>query len=156
MTDHNCYGAELSETAAPAFKNVFIVYPIDNIPSKLKENEFIGVQEEELNLLIRPEFKRLIPKMVVLQPVTFSTKKEYNLHRILRAIDNNILLSKLAEQDVCKKSEYFKSEDLIIGAFQRYPEIIKNTKKSCMPVVLNLILKKLRTNNTILNPKNPM
>jgi len=128
LTDHNCHGGELSEIA-PVFENVFIVYPIDNIPPKLKENEFIGVREEELNLLIRPEFKMLIPKMVVLYPVTFSTKKEYNLHRILRAIDNNTLLSKLAEQDVCRKSEYFKSEDLIIGAFQRYSEIIENTKK---------------------------
>ncbi|MFC5874795.1 DNA polymerase III, alpha subunit [Chryseobacterium arachidis] len=128
LTDYNCNGSELSEVA-PVFENVFVVYPIDNIPLKLKENEFIGVQEEQLNLLIRPELNRLVSKMVVLHPITFNTKKEYNLHRILRAIDNNTLLSKLSEQDICGKSEYFKSEDLIIEAFQRYPEIIKNTKK---------------------------
>lgn len=128
LTDHNCNGTELSETA-PAFENVFIIYPINNIPSKLKNNEFIGIREEELNLLIRPEFKMVIPKMVILHPVTFSTKKQYNLHKILRAIDNNTLLSKLTDLDVCSPSEYFKSENSIIEVFQRYPGIIENTKK---------------------------
>ncbi len=127
LTDYNCQGAELSERA-PAFKNVFVVYPIDHIPLELKENEYIGIREEELNLLIRPELKVLIPKMVILHPVTFSTKKQYNLHKILRAIDNNTLLSKLTDQDICKGSEYFASEHLILRGFERYPEIIENTK----------------------------
>ena len=37
LTDYNCHGVELSERA-PALKNVFIVYPIDNIPLELNEN----------------------------------------------------------------------------------------------------------------------
>jgi len=127
ITAHNCDGEELSETA-PEFKKVFIIYPIDNIPSTLKENEFVGIREEDLSLLVRPEFHKLIPKMVILHPITFSTKKEYNLHRILRAIDNNTILSKLTEEDICRKSEYFKPEKDIITSFQQYPEIIQNTK----------------------------
>jgi len=127
ITAHNCDGEVLSETA-PEFKKVFIIYPIDNIPSTLKENEFVGIREEDLSLLVRPEFHKLIPKMVILHPITFSTKKEYNLHRILRAIDNNTILSKLTEEDICRKSEYFKPEKDIIKSFQQYPEIIQNTK----------------------------
>lgn len=126
ITAYNCNGGELSETA-PEFKQVFVVYPIQNMPLKLKENEFIGIREEELNLLIRPEFKKLIPKMVVLHPITFSTKKEYNLHRILRAIDNNTILSKLTEHDTCRTTEYFKPEKDIIRSFEQYPEIVRNT-----------------------------
>ncbi|KUJ51606.1 DNA polymerase III subunit alpha [Chryseobacterium sp. JAH] len=128
LTAHNCDGVELSE-AAPEFKQVFVIYPLTNIPENLKENEFIGIREEELNLLIRSEFKDKIHKMVVLQPITFSTKKEYNLHRILRAIEQNTLLSKLSEEDTCSKSEYFRSEMSLMKSFELYPEIIKNTKK---------------------------
>lgn len=128
LTDHNCDGIELSEVA-PNFKNVFVIYPIENIPENLKENEFIGIREEEITLLIRPEFKDKTNKMVVLQPVTFSTKKEYNLHRILRAIDGNTLISQLSEDNICRKSEYFKPEINLIQSFKRYPEIINNTKK---------------------------
>lgn len=126
ITAHNCDGVGLS-AIAPRFKNVYVVYPIQSAPPMLKENEFIGIREEELNLLVRPKFKKYIERMVVLQPVTFSSRKEYNLHAILRAIDKNTLLSKLTENDICKKSEYFKSGREIERAFQHYPQIIKNT-----------------------------
>ena len=128
LTAHNCDGAELTEKA-PLFEQVFVIYPITNIPETLNEHEFIGLREEELNLMIRPDFKSRTDKMVVLHPITFSTKKEYNLHRVLRAIENNNLLSKLSEEDICSKSEYLKSEASIIQSFSQYPEIIRNTKK---------------------------
>ena len=127
LTLHNCDDKELAETA-PDFEHVFVIYPITNIPGKLKENEFIGVRGEELNLMIRPEFKDRVNKMVVLHPVTFEAKKEYNLHRILRAIENNTLLSKLKEDDFCKKSEYLQSEEKVTEIFKRYPRIIENTR----------------------------
>ncbi|MBP1163483.1 DNA polymerase-3 subunit alpha [Chryseobacterium sp. PvR013] len=127
ITDHNCEGKALSETATE-FKNVFVVYPMSNIPAELKENEFIGIRIEELNFLIRSEYQKLISKMLVLHPVTFSTDEEYELHKILRAIDNNTLLSKLTKREVCRKSEYFISEQTITKAFERYPEIFQRTK----------------------------
>ncbi|WP_294284689.1 DNA polymerase III subunit alpha [uncultured Chryseobacterium sp.] len=128
MTAHNCDGAELPETA-PGFENVWVVYPLQNMPKKLKDNEYIGVREEELNFLVRPELNRLMDKMVILQPVTFISQKEYNLHMILRAIDKNTLLSKLSEHDICRKSEYLKSERELTEDFQFYPEIIRNTQQ---------------------------
>ncbi|MCD9616068.1 DNA polymerase III subunit alpha [Chryseobacterium gleum] len=127
ITQHNCDGKELSETA-PEFKNVFVVYPMSNIPGSLKENECIGVRIEELNFLIRPEYQKLIPRMVVLHPVTFSTGEEYKLHKILRAIDHNTLLSKLTKRDICRESEYFIPEKEIVKAFERYQEIVSRTK----------------------------
>lgn len=128
LTAHNCDGEELTEKA-PLFEQVFVIYPITNIPETLNENEFIGLRQEELNLMIRPEFKSRTDKMVILHPVTFSTKKEYNLHRVLRAIEYNTLLSKLSDEDICSKSEYLKPETSVIKSFSQYPEIIRNTKK---------------------------
>jgi DNA polymerase-3 subunit alpha len=128
ITQHNCDGMELSETALE-FDNVFVVYPMSNIPETLKENERIGVRIEELNFLIRPEYQKLISRMVVLHPVTFRTDEEYKLHKILRAIDHNTLLSKITKRDVCRKSEYFITGQEIVKAFERYPEIVKRTKE---------------------------
>ncbi len=126
LSEYHCDGKDLSETA-PEFDQVFVVYPIDNIPAILKKDEYIGIRETELNLLVRPEFKKLISKMVILQPVTFSTKEEYKLHCVLRAVAHNTLLSKLTKKEICSKSEYFKSPKNIQDDFQRYPEIIENT-----------------------------
>lgn len=143
MTAHNCDGADLPETA-PAFENVSVIYPLQNIPEKLKDNEYIGIREEELNFLVRPELNRLVGRMVILQPVTFISQKEYNLHMILRAIDNNTLLSKLSEHDICRKSEYLKSERELTEDFQFYPEIIRNTQQLISQCSFEFDFKKVR------------
>ncbi|WP_313001680.1 DNA polymerase III subunit alpha [Chryseobacterium gleum] len=127
LTEYNCDGIELPER--PNLKYNFIIYSLENKPEGLKENEYIGIRQEELNLLIRSEYRNLISKMVILQPVTFGTKKEYNLHRILRAIDNNTLLSLLPENEICHKSEYFKSPQSLLDGFKHYSQIIENTKR---------------------------
>jgi DNA polymerase-3 subunit alpha len=127
LTDHNCYGADLPETA-PDFSHVTVIYPLSNLPETLKPNEYIGLREEEVNLLIRAELKALTGKMVILHPVTFSTKKEYNLHRILRAIEGNTLLSKLTAADCCAPDEVFKPVEALLAKFERYPEIAQNTR----------------------------
>ncbi|MCS3531184.1 DNA polymerase III alpha subunit [Chryseobacterium sp. JUb7] len=126
LTSYNCDGIDLPER--PDFEHCFIIYPLNaHRPEQLNDNEYIGIQEEELNMLIRKEYQRLIPKMVILHPVTFSTKKEFNLHRILRSIDNNMLLSKLAESEICSKTAYLKSPKVILNAYRNYPQIIQNT-----------------------------
>lgn len=126
LTAYQCNNTDLPER--PDFKHNFIIYSLHRKPDVLKENEYIGIREEELNLLIRPEYKDLISKMVILKPITFGTQKEYNLHRILRAIDNNTLLSLLPETETCKKSEYFKHSESLLESYQHYPQIIENTR----------------------------
>jgi DNA polymerase-3 subunit alpha/error-prone DNA polymerase len=65
-------------------------------------------------------------KMVVLQPVTFRTK-EFNLHKILRAIDSNVILSKLIETDYWTSETMVPLEELL-EKFSDYPQIIENTE----------------------------
>ena len=113
---------------APAFKEVIVIYPMDNIPSVLKTFEYLGIREEELIKLFKPEWKSKIDKAVVLHPVTFRTKKEFNLHKILRAIDTNTLLSKLTQDDYCKTSEVMVPIDELSQKFSDFPEIIRNTQ----------------------------
>ncbi|MCX8524607.1 DNA polymerase III subunit alpha [Chryseobacterium formosus] len=127
LTHYNCEGIEIPK-ANPPLENCFVIYPLQNIPEKLLEHEFIGIKQDELNLLINPKLKSLIHKMVILHPVTFKTEEEFELHKILRAIDGNILLSRLTEKDYCKKNESFIPKKLLLNQFEPYPKIIENTK----------------------------
>ncbi|AZB28335.1 DNA polymerase III subunit alpha [Chryseobacterium balustinum] len=127
LTHYNCEGIEIPK-ANPPLENCFIIYPLQNTPEKLLEHEFIGIRQDELNLLINPKLKSLIHKMVILHPVTFKTKEEFELHKILRAIAGNILLSRLTVKDYCKKNETFIPKKLLLNQFEPYPEIIENTK----------------------------
>ncbi|PZR21478.1 MAG: DNA polymerase III subunit alpha, partial [Azospira oryzae] len=92
-------------------------------------NEYIGIRSEEINLLINPTLRKYLPKMVILQPVTFTTKREYKLHRILRAIDRNTLVTKLEENDICGQNERLISKDELLKNYQHYPQIIENTQQ---------------------------
>ncbi len=127
LTSYNCDGISIPK-ANPGFENTFVIYPLQNIPDKLLEYEFIGIRQDELNLLIKPELKALIHKMVILHPVTFKTAEEYELHKVLRAIDQNTLLSKLSENDHCKDTETFVNKKQLLEKYEQYPQIIENTK----------------------------
>lgn len=128
LTQHN-FDNTIIPFAAPDFKEVFIIYPLENVPVDLKENEYIGIRPEQLQKLILSEWKDRQDKMVILQPVTFRTKTEYNLHKILRAIDLNVILSKLTASDHCKNSEVMVNVHRILSCYEHYPKIIENTER---------------------------
>lgn len=127
LTDHNCDNRQIPKTN-PLLENNFVIYPLANIPECLLEHEFIGIRENELNLLVRPELKKLIDKMVILHPVTFNGTEEYELHKILRAIDGNTLISKLTENDHCQNTEIFVDKKKLLISYKSFPQIIENTK----------------------------
>lgn len=128
LTDYNCDGIEILKHN-PILENTIIIYPLRDIPKVLQEYEYIGIRPEELNQLVKPDLKKLIDKMVILQPVTFKTKLDYNLHKILRAIDNNTLISKLENTDYSRETETFVNKKVLLDQFRNYPIIIKNTAK---------------------------
>lgn len=128
LTDYNCNGTDLPQIA-PNFENVITIYPLSNTPKTLRSNEYVGVRPHEINLLIREEWKDYLEKMVVLAPVTISNKLEHNLHRILRAIDHNVILSKLSENEFCSLDETMKPLNEILKIYSHHPQIIANTVK---------------------------
>jgi len=128
LTSHN-YEKTSLPLSAPDFLDVFVIYPLENAPISLTENEFIGIRPEQLQKLILSECKTRQEKMVILQPVTFRSKREYNLHKILRAIDLNLILSRLSADDYCKDSEVMVNPQRLLNCYEQYPHIIANTRK---------------------------
>ncbi|MFV5703080.1 DNA polymerase III subunit alpha [Flavobacterium sp. XS2P12] len=128
LTKHNFEGTSLS-FAAPDFKEVVIIYPFENRPAVLKDYEYIGIAPDQLPKLFLPQWNTWLHKMVILQSVTFRTKREFNLHKILRAIDTNVILSKLTLDDYCKTSEVMIPLEELLVKFEEYPQIIANTQK---------------------------
>ena len=118
-------------TAAPFFTNPgdgFVIYPLfTRPPEQLLENERIGVLPEEAGKLLKMPLHTCPGKWVIRQPVTFQNKIYYNLHRLLRAIDRNTLLTKLQPEDLAGQREYFVPQVEIMTAFRHYPSLLTNT-----------------------------
>ena len=95
---------------------------------QLSENEFLGVKIEDLNRLKFSPWKNRLEKLVIMQTVTFINKKGFNTHRLLRAIDNNTLLSKLPLSEQGNETDMFLSSEVLETAFQDFPKLLENTK----------------------------
>ncbi len=117
---------------APGFENVFVIYPLEKVMTleiiQFKENEFIGVSINELRKLRFSKLRKLTDKLVVLQPVSFRNKRDYNAHRLLRAIGLNTLLSKLPPEEQAAKDEIMIPQQDLIDKFAEFDFIVENTK----------------------------
>ncbi|MBC8769853.1 DNA polymerase III subunit alpha [Arenibacter sp. BSSL-BM3] len=128
LTNYNLNEKQLP-TIAPKFKNAFIIYPLSNVPVSLEKNEFLGVNGFETTKLIKPIYQKLLRKTIAFQSVTIRNEDEYELHKTLRCIDHNILLSQLPEDAHCHPSEVMDPTQTLEKQFSRYSGIIRNAEK---------------------------
>lgn len=109
-------------------ENIFIVYPLDAYdPGALLSHERIGVQVTEVNKLFGANTAAFPDKFVIRHPVTFKDRESYNAHRMLRAIDKNILHTRLQPSDIAGAHERLAPPDLLLDRFKQHPDIIANT-----------------------------
>lgn len=118
---------------APNFEHAYVVYPfekvLENDQYKFAEHEFIGISIADLRKLPFSRLLKLKDKLVVQQPVTFRNKADFNAHRLLRAIDNNILLSMLDKTEEANENEKMFPVENLAAAFSEYPFILENTER---------------------------
>ncbi len=128
LTWHNLNDASLPP-CPPVFSNAYVVYPFQSeLPRKLKENEFVGLKPGDTRKLISSRFRYNQSQLIAFQPVTFCEDTDYLLHKHLRAIDNNTLLSKLTPSQLASPSEKLLPPDLLCIAYEDYPQVIRNTE----------------------------
>ena len=112
----------------PRFTNAFIIYSAAKLPGrKLYENERIGIRPSEVNGLLTASSHMEMNRMVMLNPVTFGSREDIFIHRSLRAIDNNILLSHLSPWQCASDNEMFIEGKKLTEIYGKYPSIIENT-----------------------------
>ena len=112
----------------PDLTDVFCIYPFGSIPvNDLQAHEMIGVKISDINKLFGLSVQIHAHKYVIRQPVSFQDATYFNLHRLLRAIDKNIILSKQDPADLAGKNETFLTPGQLFDAFRQYPSIITNT-----------------------------
>ncbi len=112
---------------APELPHTFVIYPFNNDkPRTLKRYEYLGIAPKDIPHVRMQKLDT--SKMVVLQTVTFRHKKDFNAHRLLRAIDKNVLLSKLPQSEQAREEDQIWSRDRIHQVYQEFPDLVENTK----------------------------
>lgn len=113
---------------APELEHTYVVYSYQKDSDfNLRENEFLGIKPKDLNTLKFSKWNNFRSKLVVLKTVSFETKKDFNTHRLLRAIDNNTLLSKLPKSEEGKPTDSMLPYHELCEIYEEFPEILGNT-----------------------------
>jgi DNA polymerase-3 subunit alpha len=134
-------------------EGVYIIYPFEKVLEQnltsFTENEFIGISIAEINKLRFSYLKKYEDKIVILQPITLRNKKDFNAHRLLRAIDNNTLLSKLPTTEECLETDIMHTDKDLQEYFKEFPFIIANTKKILQQCNINFSFDAARENQNL-------
>ena len=129
---HHSHEKKAIPDQAPFFENAFVIYPFEQLmlldKKEFNAHEYIGVSINDLKKLPFTAYHTYVDKLVIQQQVTIRNKKDFNAHRLLRAIDNNTLLSKLSKTEECHERDVMLPVNELEMAFQLYPHIISNTK----------------------------
>jgi len=136
------------EPIAPEFDNAYIIYPLQAYKGwKLKPNEFVGISIQEVLKLNFMKVDVPLNKLVALHTVSFAGKRQFNIHRLLRAVDNNILLSKLPTTEQALGTEMMIPKIDLYAAYKDYPHIIRQTENILQNCSIDFIYGKLSNKN---------
>lgn len=131
---------------APDFEHAVVVYPFEVLTASGAEPDterppagragsrggsrsYISVRPEDLLRFSRSPFAEAKYKhrIVMGQPFTFRKKADFNSHRLLRAVDNNCLLSKLPKSEEARPTDLWMHRNELMALYNEHPQIIANT-----------------------------
>lgn len=126
LTDILHHGKKVPDTA-PGLEDVITIYPFRRGKEYvLKAHEYVGIAPEDL------EYVRIrdidTSRGIMLRTVSFRHKKDFNTHRLLRAIDKNTLLSKLPESEQASPYHTMLSQEELFRIYGAFPQLIRNTE----------------------------
>lgn len=129
LTQHSFSGKDLPRVARE-LDEAFIIYPrlIKDITS-FRENEFLGIRPEHVNRLFGKTVLDYPEKLVAWSPVTFPDREGFEVHQLLRAIDQNTLLTKLKKGTCARSTEVFYHPDQLQEQYQLYPFLLQQAEK---------------------------
>ena len=120
-----------SRAPVAALKDAWIIYPLESLPpdAPLAPNELIGVGADQLRFLhLSPHASRQ-HKLIAMPTATFRGKRDHNAHRLLRAIDENTLLSKLSKDKQAKEDDLYLSNDELQSAYVEVPYLLRQAQQ---------------------------
>ncbi len=148
LTDCNM-GRKALLPEAPKFSQAFVVYDfakLKNIQS-LGQNEYIGIRPHEV-FKMGSVPKSMHHKLVALHPVTFADFNGYELHRHLRAIDINVVLTKLQPRDLAHEYEIFPTASELENSYRGFEFLLYNAQNLIGQCSIDFNFKSIKNKKT--------
>ena len=129
LTKHLHSGLPFPERP-PQWQGVLCIYPFrkDHF-FQLRENEYVGIQPKDLNQLAFSPWRYHVHKLIAFPLMSFRNKRDYNAHRLLRAIEHNCLLSKLPREAQSAGHEMRLSPEEVRKTYEQQPQLLAQMER---------------------------
>lgn len=131
LSHHLHHKIPFPETA-PEIPEVTFIYNFEQVlrleKTHFNPNERIGVDLKDIRKIAFNHLIRQQDLWVLCLSNTFRNKTDYNLHRLLRAVDKNTLLSKLDPIEEASANERMLPKQDLWIRLKDFPFLIKNTQ----------------------------
>jgi len=129
LSNHSLDGQPLPDIAPP-FKNCIIIYDRLIKPlARFYPYEFLGIRPVHIHRLFQSVVRNSLHKLVALHTLTFINQDGEKVHKLLRAIDLNSLISKINPNQYAAKSACLKTISALKKTYEAYPQLIVNNQK---------------------------
>ena len=136
LSDHNMAGRPLPDHF-PVCEHTIAIYPfgsttVGNIglyTEELTGHVCIGIRPSDTPRLATSPLRHQPGRLVAVNTVSFRHSRDFELHRYLRAIDHNVVLSKLEPHHTGRPDEVFKDRKSLTEAFGGFSPLLANTTK---------------------------
>ncbi|MFD0862321.1 DNA polymerase III subunit alpha [Sungkyunkwania multivorans] len=133
---------------AKKLPDTIVIYPFNGFKgTELQSHEYLGVRIGDLNRLKFSKWNERKEKLVILHTILYETKRDFNTHRLLRAIDNNMLLSKLPKSEEGSEADQLIAPKALEAAFADFPALIENSKRLLASCTIDFDFSKETPNN---------
>lgn len=114
---------------APEWEHAVAIYAALPKPiGDFRPHEYYGVRPEEVNNLYSSPIRQHLDRVVALAPVTFDREDGHRLHKLLRCIDENIVIGQLRDYPIADEHEYLVPVNELKRRYAPYPQIVNNTE----------------------------
>jgi DNA polymerase-3 subunit alpha len=115
---------------APELPDVHFIYPYPQYKGhELSDKEWIGVSPQYLSRLTFSKWQKYQNRMVAFPSATFIKKQHFTAHKLLRAIDLNILISRLEKHHQASTHDVFPRLSQLEERYKDYPQLLYNCQK---------------------------
>ncbi|MBK8948538.1 MAG: DNA polymerase III subunit alpha [Flavobacteriales bacterium] len=113
----------------PELEDVFFIHPFAHAPHQLRPNERVGIRPSDLTRLPFSPWRNRMNDLVALMPVTFRAKKDHTIHRLLRTVAKNTVVSMLPKEELADAGELFHSEEEVRSIYRDFPQLVGNAQR---------------------------
>ena len=121
---------EVWRTTVEELSEAFVIHPFGgSLPERPAPNEYLGVRPADVDRFRFARQRWPKERVLALVTATFRHKRDHNVHRLLRAVDTNTLLSTTPPEHVSPPEHRFLTEEEVCRAYAAVPELVWNTRR---------------------------